>query len=95
MEHLRDLPNEQAYTVRVQQLLLALIEQAQRISADHLESIQAIVADAWEELRVKPTALSAEDLEQLSTEVDSCSRSSAERAVGLTRSSSQASATMA
>ena len=70
MEHLRDLPNEQAYTVRVQQLLLALIEQAQRISADHLESIQAIVADAWEELRVKPTALSEEDLEQLSTEVD-------------------------
>ena len=70
MDQLRELSQEQAYTVRVQQLLLALIEKAQAISADHLESIQAIVADAWEELRVKPTALSEEDLEQLSTEVD-------------------------
>ena len=70
MENLRDLREEQAYTVRVQQLLLALIQQAQEISRDHLQSIQAIVADAWEDLRVKPTALSEEDLEQLSTEVD-------------------------
>ncbi|MBQ6374490.1 MAG: AAA family ATPase [Clostridia bacterium] len=70
MDNLRELKEEQAYTVRVQQLLLALIEQAQEISRDHLESIQAIVADAWEDLRVKPTALSEEDLEQLSTEVD-------------------------
>ena len=70
MEHLNELAREQAYTVRVQQLLLALIERAQVISNDHLQSIQAIVADAWEDLRVKPTALSEEDLEQLSTEVD-------------------------
>ena len=70
MDNLRELREEQAYTVRVQQLLLALVEQAQEISRDHLESIQAIVADAWEDLRVKPTALSEEDLEQLSTEVD-------------------------
>ena len=70
MENLKDLLEEQAYTARVQQLLLALIEQAQEISRDHLQSIQAIVADAWEDLRVKPTALSEEDLEQLSTEVD-------------------------
>ena len=71
MENLKDLQEEQRYTARVQQLLLALIEQAQEISRDHLQSIQAIVADAWEDLRVKPTALSEEDLEQLSTEVDS------------------------
>lgn len=70
MDQLRELAQEQAYTVRVQQLLLALIERAQIISTDHLESIHAIVADAWEELRVKPTALSEEDLEQLSAEVD-------------------------
>ena len=70
MELLNELPLEQAYTARVQQLLVALIEQAQVISSDHLESIHAIVADAWEDLRVKPTALSEEDLEQLSTEVD-------------------------
>ena len=70
MENQRDLREEQAYTAHVQQLLLALIEQAQEISRDHLQSIQAIVADAWEDLRVKPTALSEEDLEQLSAEVD-------------------------
>ena len=70
MDNLRDLREEQAYTVRVQQLLLKLIDEAQEISRDHLQSIQAIVADAWEDLRVKPTALSEEDLEQLSTEVD-------------------------
>ena len=70
MELLNELPLEQAYTARVQQLLVALIEQAQVMSSDHLESIHAIVADAWEDLRVKPTALSEEDLEQLSTEVD-------------------------
>ena len=70
MDNLNELQLEQVYTARVQQLLLQLIEQAQVISADHLTSIQAIVADAWEELRVKPTALSEEDMEQLSTEVD-------------------------
>ena len=70
MPHLADLPMEQAYAARVQQILLQTIEQAQVISAEHLKSIQAIVADAWEDLRVKPTALSEEDLEQLSTEVD-------------------------
>ena len=71
MDHLKELPQEQAFTAKVQQLLLALIEQAQVISSDHLDSIHAIVADAWEDLRVKPTALSEEDLQQLSTEVNS------------------------
>ena len=70
MNQSNELREEQAYTARVQQLLLALIEQARVISSDHLQSIQAIVADAWEDLRVKPTALSEEDLEQLSAEVD-------------------------
>ena len=70
MNQSNELREEQAYTARVQQLLLALIEQARVISTDHLQSIQAIVADAWEDLRVKPTALSEEDLEQLSAEVD-------------------------
>ena len=36
MDHLKDLQAEQAYTVRVQQLLLALIEQARVISGSHL-----------------------------------------------------------
>lgn len=70
MEKLLDLQAEQAYTARVQQLLLALIEQAQEISGSHTESIRAIIADAWDELRLRPTALSPEDMQQLSTEVD-------------------------
>ena len=70
MENQKDLREEQAYTAKVQRQLLKLIEQAQEMSRDHLQSIQAIVADAWEDLRVKPTALSEEDMEQLSTEVD-------------------------
>ena len=70
MEELKDFRQEQEYTARVQQLMLAIIEQADRMSGSHLESIQAIIADAWEELRVRPTQLSVQDLEQLSVEVD-------------------------
>ena len=70
MEHLMDLEAERAYTARVQQLLLALIEQSQEISGSHAESIRMIIADAWDELRLRPTALSPEDMQQLSTEVD-------------------------
>ncbi|MBQ3575341.1 MAG: hypothetical protein IJA26_06705, partial [Clostridia bacterium] len=70
MEELRDMSAEQAYTAQVQQLMLAIIEQADNLSGSHSESIRAIIADAWEELRVRPTQLSVQDLEQLSTEVD-------------------------
>lgn len=70
MEPMKDLQAERTYTARVQQLLLALIEQAQVISGSHLESMQAIVADAWEELRERPTALSQQELDQLATEID-------------------------
>lgn len=35
-----------------------------------MDSIRMLVADAWDELRLKATALSVQDLEQLSTEVD-------------------------
>ncbi len=66
----KDFREEQAYTARVQQLMLAIIEQAEKISGSHSESIRAIIADAWEELRVRPTQLSVQDLEQLSVEVD-------------------------
>lgn len=70
MENLKDLREEQEYVSHVQQLLLALIEQIQEVSDSHSESIRMIIADAWDELRVKPTALSPEDLQQLSTEID-------------------------
>lgn len=70
MQQLKDFRQEQEYTAKVQQLMLALIEQADLISGNHSESIRAIIADAWEELRVRPTQLSVQDLEQLSVEVD-------------------------
>ena len=70
MEQLMQLQQEREYTARVQQLLLAVIEQSQEISGSHSESIRMILADAWDELRVRPTALSPEEMQQLSTEVD-------------------------
>ena len=66
----QQLRAEQEYTQRVQQLLLAVIEQSTSISESHAEAVHMIVADAWDELRMKPTALSPQDLEQLSAEVD-------------------------
>ena len=70
MEQLKDFQQEQEYAARVQQLMLAIIEQADKISGSHSESIRAIIADAWEELRVRPTQLSVQDLEQLSVELN-------------------------
>ena len=70
MDERRDFIQEQAYTARVQELMLAIIEQADEISGSHSESIRAIIADAWEELRVRPTQLSVQDLEQLSVELN-------------------------
>ena len=62
MANSQELRREQEYTARVQQLLLAIIEQSQNISTSHSEAIRMIVADAWDELRMKPTALSPQDL---------------------------------
>ena len=70
MEQLNELQAERAYTERVQRLLLAVIEQSQELSGSHAESIRMILADAWEELRLRPTAISPEEMQQLATEVD-------------------------
>lgn len=70
MDKHEELLLEQQYTARVQQLLLGVIEQSRDYSKGHLSSIRMLLADAWEELRLKPTALSVQDMEQLATEVD-------------------------
>ena len=70
MDRQLELLQEQQYTAHVQQILMAVIEQSKDYSQGHMESIRMLLADAWEELRLKPTALSVQDLEQLSTEVD-------------------------
>ena len=63
------LQEEQLFTARVQQLLSAAIEKAKGFADGNMESIRLMLVDAWEELRLKPTALSPKDLEQISQEV--------------------------
>lgn len=70
MEQLAALAEEREYTAKVQELLLAVIEQSDIISGNHSNEIRAIIADAWEDLRMRPTALSTYELEQLSAEID-------------------------
>lgn len=70
MSELKDLQAEREYTKHVQQLLLSVIDQSAKISDSHSEAIRMMIADAWEELRMRPTALSTQELEQLSTEMD-------------------------
>lgn len=65
-----ELEAERAYTARVRALLEALITQSEALAGSHTESIRAILADAWDELRVRPTALSPSELRQLSADVD-------------------------
>jgi DNA helicase-2/ATP-dependent DNA helicase PcrA len=70
MEQFAELQAEREYAARVQALLLAVIEQSDIISGSHSESIRAIISDAWEDLRMRPTALSPYDIEQLSAEIE-------------------------
>ncbi|MGI6172645.1 MAG: HelD family protein [Christensenellales bacterium] len=70
MEYSEELRLEKEYTALVQQLLYAVVSRYKGYSEYHDESIRMLLSDAWEELRVKPTALSPQDLEQLSTEID-------------------------
>ncbi len=65
----QELQREQRFAARVQQLLSAAIDKAKGFADEHMESIRLMLVDAWEELRLKPTALSPKDLEQLSQEV--------------------------
>lgn len=65
-----ELQREKEYAAGVQQLLYAVVEQYKGYSEFHDESIRMMLSDAWEELRMKPTALSPQDLMQLSGEID-------------------------
>ena len=70
MENNRELLQEREYTAKVQQLLYAVIQQSVELSGAHTESVRAILADAWEELRLKPTAISQQELDQLATDIN-------------------------
>ena len=49
MEQLTALHEEREYTAKVQELLLAVIEQSDIISGSHSDEIRAIISDAWED----------------------------------------------
>ena len=70
MSNLSELHQEQEYTAHVQQLLWAVINESQRFSDGHMESIYSLLADAWDELRLKPTNISTQEMETLRLEVN-------------------------
>lgn len=70
MNYELELEQEREYTARVQQLLYAVIQSSRGNAAFQDDTIRMMLTDAWEELRMKPTALSQQDLDQLNTEID-------------------------
>jgi len=70
MNYELELQQEREYTARVQQLLYAVIQSSRGNAAFQDDTIRMMLADAWEELRMKPTSLSQQDLDQLNTEID-------------------------
>ncbi len=60
-----DLKNEREYTAHVQQILYGVIAQSEKHAGFQDETIKMMLSDAWDELRMRPTALSPQDLEQL------------------------------
>ena len=65
-----ELAREREYTQMVQGLLYSVINASKGNAAFQEESIQTILNDAWEEMRLKPTALSQQDIDQLQTEIN-------------------------
>ncbi len=65
-----ELEREREYTARVQQMLYAVIQVSRGNAEFQDDTIRMMLSDAWEELRMKPTALSQQELDQLNTEID-------------------------
>ena len=70
MDYELELELEREYTARVQQLLYAVIQLSRGNAAFQDDTIRLMLTDAWEELRMKPTALSQQDLDQLDAEIN-------------------------
>ncbi len=65
-----ELELEREYTAQVQQLLYAVIQASRGNAEFQDDTIRLMLTDAWEELRMKPTALSQQDLDQLDSEIN-------------------------
>ena len=70
MDKQAELKRERDYAARIKQLLSQIIAQAQGFSDQHDNTINMLLSDAWEELRLKPTALSVTDLDTLGHELN-------------------------
>ncbi len=70
MNYETELELEREYTARVQQLLYAVIQVSRGNAEFQDDTIRLMLTDAWEELRMKPTALSQQDLDQLDAEIN-------------------------
>ena len=82
MNYEEELAREREHLAAVQQTLMAAAASLKDHAEFKSETIRMILADAWDELRTKPTALSPRELEQLDIEV---SRFSAQRLFNLNR----------
>lgn len=69
MTYESELEQEQLYAAQVQQLLYTLIKGNRSKAAGQDDIIGSILADAWDELRTKPQALSRWEKDQLDAEV--------------------------
>lgn len=65
-----ELDRERARVKRVQKLLLAIIAQSRNHADFQDQTIRTMLTDAWEELRMRPTALSQWELDQMDTEIN-------------------------
>ncbi|NLG25586.1 MAG: AAA family ATPase [Clostridiales bacterium] len=70
MERGDEMQAERAYLRDVQRMLLLVIGQSKEQAGFQDETMRMMLADAWDELRMKPTALSPQDLMQLNAELD-------------------------
>lgn len=70
MDKQAELMRERRYAERVKELLCQIIAQSQGFSDQHDSTINMLLSDAWEELRLKPTALSVTDLDTLGHELN-------------------------
>ena len=78
---------ESARLERVKQVLLAMMGSMREHALFKDDTIRMILADAWDELRMKPTALSPRELEQLDIEL---ARFTAQRAFNMDRAAQYA-----
>ncbi len=70
MQRNQEMNAERIYLERVKARLIDTIDEAQALSSQHAQSIRTITADAWEELRVRPTQISEMEMQQLATDCD-------------------------